>query len=100
VNQKIDPVYLKKQFKPTTDGRALPFYELMVSRKTTFEELLKVMSVKLQDSPKRGRLHLEDQVISGAKLWETLEEFGISKGQVIYVEYATSSNQWPTDNVA
>lgn len=29
----------------------------------------------------------------------TLEEFGISMGQVIYVEYSNNNNQWPTDKV-
>ena len=39
-------------------------------------------------------------MISGAKLEESLDEYGISIGQVVYVEYATNSNQWPTDNIA
>jgi hypothetical protein len=56
------------------------------------------MSATLNENPKRGRLWIEDQIISGAKLEETLEEFGISMGQVVYVEYSNNSNQWPTDN--
>lgn len=95
INQKIDPSYMKKSMKPNDK---LPFFELHISRKATFEEVLKQMSTSLGENSKRGRLWIEDQVISGAKLEETLEEFGISVGQVVYVEYATNSNQWPTDN--
>lgn len=95
INQKIDPSYMKKSMKPNDK---LPFFELFISRKATFEEVLKQMSTSLGENSKRGRLWIEDQVISGAKLEETLEEFGISVGQVVYVEYATNSNQWPTDN--
>jgi len=29
----------------------------------------------------------------------TLEEYGISVGQVIYAEYSNNNNQWPTDKV-
>jgi hypothetical protein len=57
------------------------------------------MSAAFNENSKRGRLWIEDLVINGAKLEESLEEFGISVGQVVYVEYATSSNQWPTDNL-
>lgn len=56
------------------------------------------MSTQLNENSKRGRLWIEDQIISGAKLEETLEEYGISIGQVIYVEYSNNSNQWPTEN--
>ncbi|TNV87076.1 hypothetical protein FGO68_gene9179 [Halteria grandinella] len=96
INQKIDPQYIKKSMK---SSEKLPFFELSVSRKTTFEEVLRIMSAKLQENSKRGRLWIEDQVINGVKLAETLEEFGISAGQVIYAEYATNSNQWPTDSL-
>lgn len=58
------------------------------------------MSAKLNENSKRGRLWIEDQIISGAKLEETLEEYGISIGQVIYVEYSNNSNQWPTETSA
>lgn len=78
-------------------GDKLPFFELLVSRKSTFEEVLKQMSGMVNENSKRGRLWIEDQVISGAKLQETLDEYGISAGQVVYVEYATSANQWPTE---
>ena len=94
VNQKVDPTYLKK----VLSSDKLPFQELLVSRKATFEQVLRLMSTALGESSKRGRLWIEDQVISGAKLEESLEDFGISMGQVVYVEYANNSNQWPTDN--
>lgn len=75
----------------------LPFYEMLVSRKITFEEVLRDISITFKENHKRGRLWIEDQVISGAKLEMTLEEFGISIGQVVYVEYSNNNNQWPTD---
>ena len=58
------------------------------------------MSFTLGENFKRGRIWIDDQIISGAKLEETLEEFGVSLGQVLYTEYANASNQWPTDNAA
>lgn len=56
------------------------------------------MSTNLGENYKRGRIWVEDQIISGAKLEETLEEYGTSVGQVLYAEYANTSNQWATDN--
>ena len=81
-------------------SKQLPFFELLISRKSTFEEILRTMSAQLNENSKRGRLWIEDQIISGAKLEETLEEYGISIGQVIYVEYSNNSNQWPTETLA
>lgn len=76
VNQKIDPSYMKKVVK----SEKIPFYELCVSRKSTFEDLLKIISVTFKENYKRGRLWIEHQIISGAKLEESLEDFGISAG--------------------
>ncbi|CDW76980.1 ubiquitin carboxyl-terminal hydrolase 15 [Stylonychia lemnae] len=95
VNHKIDPNYLKKVLKQDK----LPFQELLISRKKTFEEVLREISVTYKENFKRGRLWIEDQVISGAKLETTLEEFGITMGQLIYVEYSNNNNQWPTDKL-
>lgn len=86
MNQKIDPSYQKK------NNSQLPFYELLVSRKSTFEDVLRSISQTLNENHKRGRLWIEDQIISGAKLEESLEDYGISMGQVVYAEYATASN--------
>jgi hypothetical protein len=65
---------------------------MLISRKTTFEEAIKEISVTFKENHKRARLWIEDQVISGAKLEMTLEEFGISMGQLIYVEYSNTNN--------
>ena len=72
---------------------------MLASRKKTFEEVLKEISITLKENYKRGRLWIEDQVINGAKLEMTLEEFGISTGQIVYAEYANANNQWPTDKI-
>lgn len=58
----------------------LPFYEMLISRKKNFEDVLRDISVTFKENYKRGRLWIEDQVISGAKLEMTLEEYGISVG--------------------
>jgi hypothetical protein len=84
---------LKKVLK----SEKLPFHELLLSRKTTFEEVLRIISTTFKENSKRGRLWIEDQIISGAKLEETLEDFGISIGQVIYAEFANNNNIWPSD---
>ena len=76
VNQKIDQQYLKKVIKQDK----IPFFEMLVSKKKTFEDVLKDISTNLKENYKRGRLWIEDQIINGAKLEMTLEEFGISIG--------------------
>jgi hypothetical protein len=38
----------------------LPFYEMLISRKKTFEEVLKEISNNLKENYKRGRLWIED----------------------------------------
>eukprot|EP00349_Pseudokeronopsis_sp_Brazil_P009920 CAMPEP_0202979176 /NCGR_PEP_ID=MMETSP1396-20130829/85405_1 /ASSEMBLY_ACC=CAM_ASM_000872 /TAXON_ID= /ORGANISM="Pseudokeronopsis sp., Strain Brazil" /LENGTH=181 /DNA_ID=CAMNT_0049718495 /DNA_START=1710 /DNA_END=2255 /DNA_ORIENTATION=- len=92
VNQKIDPAFIKKNGK-------LPFHELQISRKTSFAELLTIISNKLKANAKRGRLWVEEEVFTAAKLDMTLEEFGISVGQVVYAEYSNGSNLWPSDKL-
>jgi hypothetical protein len=49
-------------------------------KKQTFEEVLRLISSHYKENSKRGRLWIEDQVISGSKLEQTLLEFGISNG--------------------
>ena len=49
---------------------------------------------------KRGRLLIEDAIVSGTKLYVTLEEYGIQQGQLIYAEFANSSNEYPTEILA
>ena len=53
---------------------------MLASRKKNFEDVLKDISLTFKENHKRGRLWIEDQVISGAKLEMTLEEYGISIG--------------------
>lgn len=76
VNQNIDMNYVKKALK----SDKIPFNELLISRKTTFDELLKQISLTYKQNQKRGRLWVEDETIGGAKLEETLEDYGISMG--------------------
>jgi hypothetical protein len=38
----------------------IPFNELIVSRKSTFEDLLKMISNNYKENAKRGRLWIED----------------------------------------
>ena len=40
---------------------------------------------------------VQEQVIGGLKLVETLNEFGLQNGQLIWVEFLQSNNTWPTD---
>jgi len=75
----------------------LPFYELVISRKATFDELLKTISATYKEMPKKGRLWIEDEMIGGGKLNDRIEDFGISIGQVVYVEYSDQNNVFPTD---
>ena len=46
--------------KKVIKSEKLPLQELMVSRKTTFEEVLKKIATQFRENPKRGRLWVED----------------------------------------
>lgn len=56
VNQKIDLNYMKKVLK----SDKLPFFEMLISRKTTFEEAIKEISLTFKENHKRARLWIED----------------------------------------
>ena len=69
-----------------------------MSRKTTFDTLLKHFAeVFNNQNPKKARLLIEEQVLSGLKLADTIEEFGLKDGQIIFIEFLESNNIWPTD---
>ena len=54
--------------KYITDGK-IPFYELSITKRATFDLLLKHFAEVFDfPNPKKGRLLIEDQVISGLKL--------------------------------
>jgi len=72
----LDPVYLKKTIK----SEISPYQEINASRKLTFDELLKEMSIVFNENHKNGRLWIEDECIYGPKLEETLESSGIING--------------------
>ena len=46
---------------------------------------------------KKARLLIDDQVVSGLKLTQSLEEFGLMTGQLIYIEFLETNNTWPSD---
>jgi len=46
--------------KKTLKSDKLPFHEMLISRKATFEEALKEISNTLKENYKRGRLWIED----------------------------------------
>ena len=80
------------------DGK-VPFEELSVSKKTTFDTIIKRLTDYFdQPSTKKARLLVDDQVISGLKLLQNLEEFGFQSGQLIYIEFLEANNTWPTDS--
>ena len=93
VNGRVDINYLKRVVK--TDS--LPFEEMQVSRKTSMNQVLMLASQTFKKNIKRGRLLVDDQIVSGTKLFMTLEEFGLQQGQMVYAEYCNSSNEFPTD---
>ena len=93
VNGRVDFNYLRRVVKTDT----LPFQEMQVSRKTTLHQVLMVASQTFKKNIKRGRLLVDDQVVSGTKLYMSLEEFGLQQGQLVYAEFCNSSNEFPTD---
>ena len=101
INQKIDRNYVTKVLK----SNEIPFTEISITKRATFALLLEMMTnCFAEEDPSisgvEGRLLIEEHVIEGAKLNQTLDEFGISKGQIIYVEYFDQENKrWPTDSV-
>ena len=91
---KIDRTHLKNVYG--TDQ--IPFYELSMTKKATFDMVLKHFTEFFEyKNTKKGRLLIEDTIVSGLKLTHTLEELDIKNGQVIYVEFLQSNNTWPTD---
>ena len=59
-----------------------------------------IAATQYNQNIKRGRLIIEDTIISSTKLFVTLEEFGVQQGQLIYAEFANSSNEYPTELLA
>ena len=68
-----------------------------MSRKTSLYQVLQIAANTFSQNIKRGRLLIEDQVVGGTLLYQTLEEFGLRQGQLIYAEFSNSSNEFPTD---
>ena len=95
-NGKVDFGYLRRVAK--TDS--LPFEELQLSRKTTLQQVLMVAANTYKQNIKRGRLLIDDAVVAGTRLFVTLEEYGIQQGQLIYAEFANSSNEYPSELLA
>jgi len=93
VNKQVDQNYLVKVLK--TDN--IPFKEVQLSKKTTLFNVLQIAAKHFDENPKKGRLLIEDAVISGRKLFMNLEEYGTAVGQLIYAEFQTASNEWPTE---
>lgn len=40
---------------------------------------------------------IDDQVIHGTQLFQSLEEFGMQNGSLVYAEFSNSSNEFPSD---
>lgn len=79
------------------DGK-ISFNELSITKKVTFDAVMKHLT-EFYEMPnsKKARLLIDDQVISGLKLAQTLEEFGLLTGQIIYIEFLLQNNTWPSD---
>ena len=86
-------IYLKKTLKQ----EQIPFEELELSKKTTFNQLLITAGKLFADNPKKGRLLVDEAIIFGPKQVMTLSEFGVPNGQLIYVEFLNEQNEWPSD---
>ena len=65
VNGRVDFTYLRKVAR--TDS--LPFEELQMSRKTTLHQVLQLAAQTFKENIKRGRLLIEDQILSGTNLY-------------------------------
>lgn len=75
----------------------LPFDELQLSRKTTFQQLMNIAAKKAKQNPKKGRLIVDGTFIFGPKLIQTFEDFGLVTGTLIHYEFLNESNEWPSD---
>jgi hypothetical protein len=93
-DNKVDWSYVARNIK----SGVIPFKELTVSKHATFESMMKTFTeVFEQPNYKKGRLLIGDQIISGLKLQQTMQDIQIRSGQLIYVEYLQPNNTWPTD---
>ena len=75
----------------------LPVEELQLSRRRSLQDVMAHASKVYRFNPKKGRLHINEQIMQGPKLIATLEEAGIMSGTLIYVEYLNDANQWPSE---
>jgi hypothetical protein len=48
-------------------------------------------------NPKKGRLLIDDIVLSGTKLIQTLEDFKLNSGTLIFIEFLNELNEWPSE---
>jgi len=95
-NKKVDFNYVKKTLK----SDKVPFQELYVSKTVTVDQLLQQISEFYGEKKQRARLWLNQDVINATDYELSLEEFGMSDGSFVYVEFADLNNMWPSDKVS
>ena len=82
------------------DQDKISFHELSITKRATLDVILKYFTEFFKETnPKKARLIIDNQVISGLRLTQTLEEYPIKHGQVVYIEFLQPNNTWPTDNL-
>lgn len=90
---KVDFQLLKRVLKLDT----LPFEELQLSRKTTFDWLLNYAAKRAKKNPKKGRILVDGIHLSGPKLYQSFEDFKLDSGTLIHYEFINDFNEWPSD---
>jgi hypothetical protein len=80
-------------------NKLLPFEEIGVSKYTTLGSLQQSLCEHYgHTNTKRARMLINDEIISGLKLKETLDSLKIGTGTLIYIEFMEPNNTWPTEN--
>lgn len=97
IDAPLSPLPKKKKRKKSISDDLESAIELNVSRTVTFLELLEKFCASFNLQKKMSRLIIENQVIEDERLEETIETFGISRGQIIFVETRLSNGKWPTN---
>lgn len=81
------------------EDEQLPFQELLLSRKTTFDSVLSIAAKQAKKNPKKGRLIVDGVILTGTKLLQSFEDFKLATGALIHSEFINDQNEWPSDKV-
>lgn len=70
----------------------IPFNEIYLSKLLTVEKMIGVISDFYEEKKQRARIWLDNDVVNQSDYELTLEEYGMSDGSFVYIEFADQNN--------